>query len=541
MPDPLGAPVRIVVPWALQMGWAESPAYFCTATETGRDIIQWLVNAKVELPPHPFEEFMVPAENPAGHGEGSSEIHVYVDDYILALVQDAARLLLRRVARATLHGIHSIFPPPGVSGHTGGKDPISEKKLKKGDAMFLNQKEILGFMLHGLLRTAWLPDPKRDAILQELRRLLKKKQCPIKRFLSITGKVMSATRIAPSAKAFLTPFFKAAKNSPKLVGIGQHGDLRQAIKDLIVLIIDLTERPTHVKEIVPHPPSVAGCCDASLDGAGGVLFSEEFEPVVWRLEWPEEIKMLYRQGKINNNDLEMAGIVAQTLVLESLVPMRHRHSAIWTDNSSAKSWSTKLVPKSDSPHASRLTRALAIRQRRTEAAFPAVEHWAGKDNDLADIASRSFATFHTGPYNGVPASTDDVFVNLFALTFPLPSQEISWHMVTIGPAAHSLLISTLRGAKSTMQQWMSLPVADHGDSGRPIAWPTGTLTPSAQNGAPKTVSNSYWPSLPPLIQEFLDKGSKSKLGPSPPPYATSPKLLNWQDIVIPAVPTVPTT
>jgi hypothetical protein len=67
---------------------------------------------------------------------------------------------------------------------------------------------------------------------------------------------MSATWIALSAIAFLT-----AKNSPKLlVSIGQHSDLRQAIKDLNVLIINLTKRPTHVNKIVPHPPSVARCC-----------------------------------------------------------------------------------------------------------------------------------------------------------------------------------------------------------------------------------------------------------------------------------------
>jgi hypothetical protein len=31
-------PVRIVVPTSLQMGWVESPPYFCAATETSRDI-----------------------------------------------------------------------------------------------------------------------------------------------------------------------------------------------------------------------------------------------------------------------------------------------------------------------------------------------------------------------------------------------------------------------------------------------------------------------------------------------------------------------
>jgi hypothetical protein len=34
-PDPPGSRVRIVVPSALQMGWKESPWYFCAATETG--------------------------------------------------------------------------------------------------------------------------------------------------------------------------------------------------------------------------------------------------------------------------------------------------------------------------------------------------------------------------------------------------------------------------------------------------------------------------------------------------------------------------
>jgi hypothetical protein len=30
------------------MGWTESPAYFCATTETGRDVIQALIDAKDE-------------------------------------------------------------------------------------------------------------------------------------------------------------------------------------------------------------------------------------------------------------------------------------------------------------------------------------------------------------------------------------------------------------------------------------------------------------------------------------------------------------
>ncbi len=111
----------------------ESPQYFCTATETGRDFIQWLVDQKIECPPHPLEKFMLPQDlvgtispdKPAptnAEDEGASSINVYVDDYILAVVEDAARTLLRQITRATLYGVHSIFPPPEITNHEGGKD-----------------------------------------------------------------------------------------------------------------------------------------------------------------------------------------------------------------------------------------------------------------------------------------------------------------------------------------------------------------------------------------------------------------------------------
>lgn len=52
--------IKLVVPSALQMGWTESPPFFCTATETARDVAQALVNDGVELPPHPLEEHTMP-------------------------------------------------------------------------------------------------------------------------------------------------------------------------------------------------------------------------------------------------------------------------------------------------------------------------------------------------------------------------------------------------------------------------------------------------------------------------------------------------
>jgi hypothetical protein len=64
MPGPPDSSVRIVVPSQLQMGWAESPAYFCAATETGRDHIQGLVESNTQLPPHEFKEYIRPLKAP---------------------------------------------------------------------------------------------------------------------------------------------------------------------------------------------------------------------------------------------------------------------------------------------------------------------------------------------------------------------------------------------------------------------------------------------------------------------------------------------
>jgi hypothetical protein len=121
MPNPGGFPNPIVIPSALQMGWMESPQYFCTATKTGQDFIQWLTNQNIDCPPHRLEKYMLPqdlagtigVENPPptkDNNQGAHFIGVHVDDYILAVIEDQACTLLQRIARATLYGLHSIFP-----------------------------------------------------------------------------------------------------------------------------------------------------------------------------------------------------------------------------------------------------------------------------------------------------------------------------------------------------------------------------------------------------------------------------------------------
>jgi hypothetical protein len=291
MPDESGARLRIVVPSALQMGWAENPAYFCAATETGRDIIDLLLREKVDLPEHPLEAFMAPKERPSMSppGEEHTSIGVYVDDFVLALVESDDRTLTRRVSRATLHVIHSIFPPPEVSGHVGGKDPISRKKLEKGDARFDVEKEIMGFILNGVDQTVRLAESKAQAIANEIVRVLRKTHVPLKGFRSLLDRLQHATRIIPAAKGVFPPLNKATKGDPKEVGLGKHSEVRAALLDIRHLVLALAIRPIHVSELVEYEPEMTGTCDASALGAGGVWVGFGFQPMVWRMECSPEI------------------------------------------------------------------------------------------------------------------------------------------------------------------------------------------------------------------------------------------------------------
>jgi hypothetical protein len=128
-----------------------------------------------------MESFTEPAQ-PARRQTSITPHHqmsaVYVDDFLLAIVEDASGTLLQRTARATLHAIHSVFPTPAAMGAPDAKDPILEKKLAKGDARWDTVKEVLGYWLDGRNRTVQLPPDRAADLLKEVKKILKKKRVP---------------------------------------------------------------------------------------------------------------------------------------------------------------------------------------------------------------------------------------------------------------------------------------------------------------------------------------------------------------------------
>ena len=85
-----GEPIEVVVPAALQMGWALSPPFFCAAPETARDVGEQLVHEPVgTLPEHPLEAMKMPKALQLPRigkaKDGAAFLHmleVFVDDFV---------------------------------------------------------------------------------------------------------------------------------------------------------------------------------------------------------------------------------------------------------------------------------------------------------------------------------------------------------------------------------------------------------------------------------------------------------------------------
>ncbi len=89
LPQPKGAPKQLVIPTSLQMGWVESPPYFCVATETVRDIAMEYINTPVvSLSQHKFTKYVIGNQDFKALPESTEQstgfvcmMEVYVDHF----------------------------------------------------------------------------------------------------------------------------------------------------------------------------------------------------------------------------------------------------------------------------------------------------------------------------------------------------------------------------------------------------------------------------------------------------------------------------
>ena len=525
----------IVVPNCLQMGWCESPPFFCAASETARDVIDSLLQ-EVNLPAHQFEDQMLDSTTESALDRLTAAAsfvnitEVFVDDFISA-TNNPDPDHLRHFSRAMLHGIHSIFPPPEVSGHQG-EDPISQKKLKQGDGIWESTKEILGWLIDGAAFTIQLMPDKCIKIAKLIKKVCKMKFCPLQRFQELAGKLQHASFGIPGGKGLFSPIYRALQNTSKQIPITEQ--LKAALKDWRTLVQHLGAHPTPVQLLVSAYPNYIQYTDACKLGAGGVITPglDSIEYWVWQFEWPQDIQdeMITEAnptGKLTINDLELAGLVLGWLVLENVCAnLLYKHIGSFCDNTSAVSWTYK-GSTSTSIAAARLLRLLFIRQRVRQASALVPISIAGKDNAMADIPSRAFK-------NGEFFHAQTNLVAYFNLHFPLP-QNLSWHEFRLHPKLTSRVISCLRGEELPMESLCRMPKQGKniGKLGQDTAMnATQTHTWNASAVASKESSSpalrlESGPGLTVTEIKSVFKRSHKRLRPSPRPA-------NWLENKVPS-------
>jgi hypothetical protein len=532
---------QIVVPNSLQMGWCESPPFFCSSSETARDVIETLL-CKDALQPHTFEHIMLqdlklPQQTPSTSTPDTTLMEVFVDDFIGATNSEEKNHFLH-ISRAMLHGIHTVFPPAKHTGHEGG-DPISEKKLQQGDGTWSTTKEILGWIFDGALYTITLPQKKCRDIRKLIKTILKKNRTSLTKFQSLAGKLQHASYGLPGGKGLFSPLQMAMTGSPPFINLTK--DIKAVLKDWQHLIAHMNNNPTSVLQLVVNLPDYIAYSDACKLGAGGVWVpgQKDISPFVWQVEWPltiqDELQTdQHPTGSITINDLELAGAVLGFLVLECQeVNLQYHHIGCFCDNTSAVAWAYRLRTSASSI-AAKLLRVLSLRLHTRRASSLVPIHIAGEDNRMADIISRAFKG---GKYFHAQQS----LTSYFNSTFPLPQTQ-SWQEFKVPTRITSRVISCLLGTLSPMESLTRPPAIESSTGSIGVDMPlSAKSTPSSAIYPPSKLISSSSLSLRGSGVAFLEEDVKSEFQRSLRPSRPYPRPSNWLANKVPSIGTTEST
>jgi hypothetical protein len=149
--------------------------------------------------PAPLPAADVPSRQP--HALPLSYTNVYVDDFC-NLVQGNARR--RRIARRILfHAIDEVIHPLDPA-HAFHQEPISIKKLLKGDGCWGTSKVILGWLIDTVNQTLELPPHRYErlcAIFDDLRGC---KRVSLKQWQQTLGELRSMVLAIPGGRGLFS-------------------------------------------------------------------------------------------------------------------------------------------------------------------------------------------------------------------------------------------------------------------------------------------------------------------------------------------------
>jgi len=439
-PTEPGEEPLVAFPLVLPMGWRNSPPIFSTATETIADLTNQRLLDPTPAQPHPLDEqaeqvipesplltaisdsssssykdalvnsvalawpsavSIPPTRDPSlpNKSRPLSYVDVFVDDF-LGLAQEYSNS--RRVRRILMRAIDDVFRPLDSEDSPFRRQPISLKKLKKGDCSWSTIKVILGWIIDTVNMTIQLPPHRVERLAEILSSIpVTQKRTSVRKWHKVLGELRSMSLALPGARHLFSHMQHAM--SSKLKGrVNLNKGVHHALDDFRWMLADIKKRPTRIAELVPLLSSAEGHHDASGHGAGGVWFPSEHliaregfdnQPIVWRLKWPQYIidRLVTSDnpdGTISNSDLELAGGLLHLEALSQTFDIRERTVLSKTDNLNTLFWQRKGSATTEKVPA-HLLRMFGIHQR-YHRYVPRHDYLAGPSNPVADALSRDF-------------------------------------------------------------------------------------------------------------------------------------------------------
>jgi hypothetical protein len=375
----------------LPMGWVDSPSYLCAVTET----IANLANARfatndlatsnhglnetartlpTDTAPTPTTFHGVPPPTTRSQGPLKPPLNftdVYMADFLAASQLSGAAL---DQARSTLfESIDKVLRPLLPTDNPHRKDPISIKKLLKGDTAWATRKSILGWYIDTVARTIELP-PHRLARLRELLASIptSQRRTSRRKWQQLLGELRSMVLAIPGGRGLFSQLQSVllSAHDPKPTDRLQLSQpVHDQLSDFRWLADELESRPTRWAEIVDSAPTFLGTVDASGLGMGGTWLSTNslVAPLLWLVPFSLELQNSLvssenLSGTITNSDLEQLALVCHPDVLTSHHDIREHTICALSDNTAAVSRDRRGSTSVNAPSAY-LCRLADIHQR----------------------------------------------------------------------------------------------------------------------------------------------------------------------------------
>ena len=360
----------------------------------------------------------------------TTAVDIFVDDYLVVAQGSPSRR--SKVRRALFHALDKVFRTLSKTDSAFRKEPLSLKKLQKGDCSWTTTKTILGWDIDTDAMTLSLT-PRRA---QRLRDILKdipltQKRMSVTTWHKILGELRSMSLALPGARGLFSHLQEALRHvKGKRINITK--SIHSTLEEFRYIQATLQLRPTRLVELVPLIPSLIGHHDASALGAGGVWFPQQnilprptqidthpdpSQPVVWRLPFEPVIRKNVVSsenptGRVNNSELELLGGLLHKEAAAMCFDIKERTILGKTDNLATLFWERKGSVTSTALPAKLL--CLQAMHQRVHRYVPRNDYIPGKENQMADDASR------------LVELSDVEFLTHFNNTYPQPRPWRLW-------------------------------------------------------------------------------------------------------------------